>query len=500
MIPPGSEVSISMKDLHFQITSKDLGLIGPLLIIIATACFVLILDLFSRDREKIWSFYLTAFGLVVAFIYNVFLGGQKLGKPFDGLLNVDTFSLIFNGLIFLSAILTVFLSLSYMRRTGTMLAEYYVMILAVVMGMSVIAMSADLMMIFLGVELLSIPLYVLAAFLRERRSSVEAGLKYFLLGAFASGFLLYGIVLLYGATGSTRIALVVAHTLQAPPSGLLLGGFALIAIGLAFKIAAVPFHMWAPDVYEGSPTPITAFMATGVKIAGFAAIIRIFAHVTPPASSTLASGTAVLAFLTMLVGNLGALTQTNIKRLLAFSSVAHAGYLLVGLSAGLSSGSQEAYRAITFYLAAYTFMNVGAFGIVIFLNFRGEECNEIDDMSGLSRKHPGLALAMAIFMFTLAGLPPSAGFFGKFYLFKAAVDAGLIWLAVAAVILAVVSLYYYLKVITTMYLRPPKEETPEAEYCPYLVAVTMISVIGIFVLGLIPKWGLGLLDSVQWSW
>jgi NADH-quinone oxidoreductase subunit N len=254
--------------------------------------------------------------------------------------------------------------------------------------------------------------------------------------------------------------------------------------------------MWAPDVYEGAPTPITAFMATGVKIAGFVAIIRVFAFLDTPAQATLTAGAAVLAVLTMVVGNLGALPQNNIKRMLAFSSVAHAGYLLVGMAAGLCSKSSEAYQAIMYYLVAYTFMNVGAFGIIVFLKSKGKECNEIDDLAGLSQSHPGLALPMAIFMFTLAGIPPSAGFFGKFYLFKAAVDAGLIWLAVIAVLMSVVSLYYYLRVITTMYLKKPVGEAPEAEPCPYLATVALISVAGVLLLGIFPEDLLNLLGTV----
>jgi len=287
----------------------------------------------------------------------------------------------------------------------------------------------------------------------------------------------------------------VASASGGAPSSLMLAGLALIAIGLSFKVASVPFHMWAPDVYDGAPTPITAFMATAVKIAGFAAIIRVFAHIDP-SWEFLSGCMAFLAILSMAVGNLGALPQTRIKRMLAFSSIAHAGYLLVGLSAGLKMGSNDAYQAIAFYLAAYTFMNIGAFCIIIFLNSKGDEVHNISDLAGLSRKHPGLALAMAIFMFTLAGLPPSAGFFGKFYLFKAAVDANMIGLAVTGVLLSVVSLFYYLRVITTMYLQEPKEDAPDADYCPYLVTCALISVFGVSILGIIPSFGINILSQV----
>lgn len=483
--------------IHFEIPAEDLGLIGPLLIITLTACLVLVIDLFRIGQPKQFAFHLSWFGIVAASVYNFLLWSREDLRPvFGGMLTVDRFAVLFNALLYLSALLTLLLSRSYMKRAGLVIAEYYVMILAVVMGMSIIAMSGDLIVLFLGVELLSIPLYVLAAILRNRRASVEAGLKYFLLGAFASCFLLYGIALLYGACGTTSIPEMITDVNQQEPSKLLMAGFALIAVGLAFKIAAVPFHMWAPDVYEGAPTPITAFMATGVKIAGFAAIIRVFAYLDTPSNQTLSTAAAVVAVITMLVGNLGALPQMNIKRMLAFSSVAHAGYLLVGLSAGLAVDDPEAYRAISYYLAAYTFMTVGAFGIIIFLNIKGKECNQIPDMAGLAQRHPGIALPMAIFMFTLAGLPPSAGFFGKFYLFKAAVSADMVWLAIVAAIMSVLSLYYYLRVITTMYLMPPRDEPAEAEFhfCPALV--TLISVAGVLLLGIFPIWGLDLLKHV----
>ncbi len=487
-----------MNEIHFSMTSADMRLISPLLWIAAAAAAVLIIDLFGAWRKKGISFHVTWVGIVLAFNFNLFLfiKGQDHQTAFGGLLRIDRFSLLFNALIFLAAFLSVFLSRAYMERFGSALSEYYAMILMVVMGMSIIAMSNDLIVLFLGVELLSIPLYVLAAFIRNRRSSVEAGLKYFLLGAFASCFLLYGIALIYGDAGTTLLSKVITHLSGTAPSTLALAGLGLVAIGLCFKVAAVPFHMWAPDVYEGAPTPITAFMATGVKVAGFAAIIRIFAFIDSPANATLAYGAAFLAVVTMLIGNLGALPQTNIKRMLAFSSVAHAGYLLVGISAGLASGSPDAYRAVAYYLAAYVFMNVGAFGMIIVLNRRGQECNRIEDLSGLARKHPGAALPMAIFMFTLAGLPPSAGFFGKFYLFKAAVEAGMVKLAICAVIMAVISLFYYLRVITTMYLRPAQDAPPEAKFCPYLAVVTLVSVLGVLFLGVFPGWGLDLLKTV----
>lgn len=493
-----------MNTIHFKALWEDAGYVWPLVVVLLTAVLVFLVDLVRGRRARGAVFFLTLLGLGCALVYDLVLLLGRVHLPptlFSGLVAPDPFALVFNALVYLSAFLCVLLSHTYLQRSNTPPAAFYGLLLFVVSGMNTMALSGDLMVLFLGVELLSIPLYVLAAFLRDRRTSIEAGFKYFLLGAFASAFLLYGIVLLYGATGTTLIPKMVTVISRGGASGLVLCGLALTAVGFAFKVAAVPFHMWAPDVYEGAPTPITAFMATAVKVAGFAAILRVFAHVaaaSPEAvGSLLASGAAVLAALTMVVGNLGALPQRNIKRMLAYSSVAHAGYLLVGVAAGLAVNDAEAYRAVAFYLAAYTFMNIGAFAMVIFLHHRGGECNDIEHMAGRARRFPGMALAMAIFMFTLAGLPPSAGFFGKFYLFKAAVNAGMIKLAVLGVLMSVVSLFYYLRVVTTLYLKSaPEGDKPELTPCPYLAVAALCSVAGVLLMGVFPPYFMDLLGRI----
>jgi NADH-quinone oxidoreductase subunit N len=479
-------------------TPEDLPMIEPLLAVGITAAAVLIVDLFRVGKGKGFAFVLTLVGLVYALVRNFMLWDVAAADIFGGLLTLDRVGTGFNAVFLIAAIFSVMLSRTYMRRTGIVLAEYYVLLLSTVMGMMIMAQANDLIVLFLGLELLSIPLYVLAAFLRKRKQSVEAGVKYFLLGAFSSCFLVYGIALLYGATGSTLIASVVeaARSGAADPF-LLKAGLGLFIAALGFKVAAVPFHMWAPDVYEGSPTPITAYMATAVKAAGFAALVRVFAGLSGVfGEETVTSLIALIALVTMIVGNLGALPQKNIKRMLAFSSIAHAGYILVGVAALTAAPGVQAAEGVLFYLIAYTFTNLGAFAVIIFLTGRKGEYNEISDFAGLAVRSPILALSMAVFMFTLTGIPPTAGFFGKFYLFKAAVDADLVWLAVAGVLMSVVSLYYYVRVVATMYLKPSEDEAPGMEQCPWLAAVSLVSVAGVLLLGIFPQTLLTALESI----
>jgi len=483
----------------FGMTAGDLRLLEPLLAVSITAALVLTVDLFRIGRDKNFAFVISLLGIVYALVRNLMLWDVEQTPVFGGHLMVDRLGTGFNTIFLVAALFAVMLSKSYMRRAGLFLAEYFVLLLTTVMGMMVMAQAHDLVVLFLGLELLSIPLYVLAAFFRGRKQSVEAGIKYFLLGAFSSGILIYGVALLYGATGSTEIGqIVAAATAGAQDSLLFKAGLGLFIVALGFKIAAVPFHMWAPDVYEGSPTPITAFMATAVKAAGFAALVRMFSGLSGVfGEASVTSTISIIAFATMIVGNLGALPQTNIKRMLAYSSIAHAGYILVGVAALTVSSSADAAEAVLFYLLAYTFTNLGAFAVVVFLVGKKGEYNEITDFKGLAVRNPVLALSMAIFMFTLTGIPPTAGFFGKFFLFKAAVDVGLIWLAVTGVILSVVSLYYYVRVVAFMYLHPsPEEDYPKMEQCPWLAAVSLISVAGILILGIFPQSLLSALDTV----
>ncbi|MFQ6112428.1 MAG: NADH-quinone oxidoreductase subunit N, partial [Nitrospinota bacterium] len=374
---------------------------------------------------------------------------------------------------------------SYGEREGLTYGEYYCLILFATMGMILMAGGNNLLTIFLGVEVISISLYVLAGFLKTRARSNEAAVKYFLLGAFATGFLLYGIALIYGATGTTDLTRISAFALKGAAQGniLLLAGMALLIVGLGFKLAAVPFHMWTPDVYEGAPTSVTAFMSAGPKAAVFAAFFRIFAAALPQLKPDWTALLWVIAVLTMTLGNVVALAQFNIKRMLAYSSIAHAGYLLIAVVVG----DRLASSGLLFYLLAYTLMNLGAFGVVAALETREGGALDLRDYRGLGYKYPGLAFAMGVFMFSLSGIPPTAGFVGKFYIFSAAVNSGFIWLAVIGVLNSVVSVYFYLRVVVYMYMLEPTRELAAPPLSIYTVIALILTVLGTLGLGVFPS-------------
>jgi NADH-quinone oxidoreductase subunit N len=401
---------------------------------------------------------------------------------------MDGFTL-FTNLVFLAVgVLVLLLSPDYLHRENINLSEYYVLVLAGICGMMLMGTSSSLMTIFLSLELFSICLYVLASFARTRPRSLEAGLKYFLLSAFASAFLLYGMAFVYGETGSTRLSVISAFlsTHADTTDAVLLIGMGLMIVGLAFKMAAVPFHVWTPDVYEGSPGPVTAFMSVGTKLAAFAAFVRLFGAALPALTSRWAAVVWCLAVATMVIGNVAAVIQTNVKRMLGYSSIAHAGYLLVAIAsfnaAGINRG--DALPSLLFYFAIYTFMNIGAFAVVMAVAQRGERHEELADFSGLAARSPWLAAAMAVFMFSLAGFPPTAGFLAKLFVFRAAVGAGHAELAVIGVLCSLVSVFYYLRVIYYMYMRDHAAEAPRPFTPPAWVATLVISVAGSVLLGI----------------
>src|SRR5882762_2119719 len=342
--------------------------------------------------------------------------------------------------------------MDYLRRRGQESGEFYILVLFAAVGMVIMASANDLIVIFLGLETMSLSLYVLAGFFRSRIEAGEASMKYFLLGAFASGFFVYGIALIYGATGSTNLdKLGVAVAGGAGRDPLLLIGFGLLVVGFGFKISSVPFHMWTADVYEGAPTSVTALIATGSKAAAFAALVRVLLQSLRPLQGEWTWLFWGLAVLSMTLGNVVAIAQQNLKRLLAYSSIAHVGYMLIGIVAGGSLGN----GAVLFYLLVYTFTTAGAFGVILLLERGGEEAVGIDDTAGLATRHPLAALALALFLLSLVGIPPTAGFVGKFYLFGAAVRSGYIWLAVIGVLNSAVAAYYYLRLIVFMYILEP---------------------------------------------
>lgn len=408
---------------------------------------------------------------------NGFNGMIKTG----GMANV--YDIIFCG----AGIMTVLLARDYLTRVGGMFDEFYTLLAMSVVGMMLMAHATDFTILFIGVEVMSICFYVLAGLMRGHIASNEAAMKYFLLGAFASGFLLYGIALVYGSVGDTTYAAMLSGASKTSFPFLYWAGISLLIVGLAFKVAAFPFHQWAPDVYQGAPTVVTGFMSTAGKAAAFSGFVGFMIPVTMGNADGLGEARLVLGLLavgSMLIGNITAIAQTNIKRMLAYSSVAHAGYMLIGLAAA----NQEGWNGILYYLAAYLFMQLGAFAIVGVLERENGGHLSIEDYKGLGRRRPGLAIIMAIFMFSLTGIPPFAGFFGKYYLFASAVSAGMTWLAIFGVVASVISAWFYLGLIVNMFFREPSgEEEGGGTLTGLSKTALVLTIAGTLVVGFIPQ-------------
>ncbi len=456
----------------------------PLIAVSIGAIGVLLVGVRVPDDESDGLGWLAIAALATAFMLTLASAGQS-GSAFSGALAIDDYSVFFELAILFAAAVVTLMSLNYADESRLPGAEYYSLILFAALGMMLMAAAGDLIVIFLGLETMSIAVYVLAGLRRSDPRSNEASIKYFLLGAFSTGFLLYGIALTYGATGTLKLEPIRDALARGVGLGnpLLLLGSGMMLIGFGFKIAAVPFHMWTPDVYEGAPTPITAYMATGVKLAAFAGFMRVFSLHLIAVSADWSTALWLMAALTMTAGNLAAIVQTNIKRMLAYSAIAHAGYLLVAMTAALPLAG----AAMLYYLVGYVFGNLGAFAVVIALERRGESSDLIADYRGLAQRHPGLAVAMAIFMLSLAGVPPLVGFVGKFYLFSAAVQAGLVWLAVLAVLNSVMAAYYYIYVIVAMYMQEGGVAVAPMSLRPGLVATIVIALIGTIGVGIYPQ-------------
>jgi NADH-quinone oxidoreductase subunit N len=424
-------------------------------------------------------------------------GTQEVFHPQNPLVQLDAFSSLMTAVIALAALLSCALAIYYLDELRINHGEYYALILLATSGMMLMISAVDFLAVFLGLELMSIPIYVMAGFDRRKLASNESALKYFLIGSFASAVLLYGIALLYGATGATSFeALRAGFDPESPLSAI---GIGLVVVGFAFKISSVPFHQWTPDVYEGAPAAVTAFMSVTVKTAAVATLLRVVGLALGPLDQTLVNVVWVLAALTMVVGNLMAVIQENVKRLLAYSSIAHAGYMLLGIVAG----SAEGYSAVVFYLIAYTFMNLGAFGVVVALAQRGADCEKIESFAGLARTRPALAALMTLFMVALTGIPPTVGFFAKFNIFMAAVNAGQVPLAILGVLMSLVSVYYYLRIPVLMYMREPGAEAPRLTTSSGEILVLTVCAIAVLFLGVFPNDGwlpiLGPLQVVDWA-
>jgi NADH-quinone oxidoreductase subunit N len=453
----------------------------PLLIIALGAMVVLLVGVRVDDRESEGLGWLSLLAIAIAFATSFMLPvNQQL--TFAGALVADGYTAFFYLIILFAAGVIILMSLDYVAEEGLPGGEYYSLVLFATAGMMLMAAAGDLIIVFVGLETMSISVYILAGLARTSPRSNEASLKYFLLGAFSTGFLLYGIALIYGATGTIKLH-ALSTLATGVPNPMLLIGVGLLVIGFGFKVAAVPFHMWTPDVYEGAPTSITAFMAVGVKLAAFAAFVRIFLVHLIGVQTDWSMVLWVLAVLTMTTGNIVALMQTNIKRMLAYSAIAHAGYILVAMAAG----SSVAGAAVLYYLLGYAFTNLGAFAVIIALSRRGHPHDLIVDLRGLGTREPALAAAMAIMLFSLTGVPPLAGFVGKFSIFSAALNAGYVWLVVIAVLNSVTSAYYYLRPIIAMYADQGGAEVVRMRSRPALIAAIAIAVIGTIAIGVYPQ-------------
>ena len=461
---------------------QDLLFTAPFTFLSVMAIIAMVLDALIVNSSRI-TFIFSAITLLISGILGISTFGLH-GIGFNGMVTGGGFAAYFDILFSIGGLLTILTSRQYLQRENIEHDEFYSLVLFAVAGMMLIAHSNHLLILFIGIEVMSVSFYILSGYMRNNAKSVESSLKYFLLGAFATGFLVYGIALIYGSTGSmdyNQIALNINNNALNFPA-LLPVGVALIVIGLSFKAAAFPFHQWAPDVYQGAPTIVTAFMSTAGKAAAFAAFIPIVTVLMPSAPVKLQMIFAVMSAATMLIGNISALAQSNIKRMLAFSSVAHAGYIMMGLV----SGSQYGYSGIVFYLTAYMFMQIGSFIIVAILERNGEKYLELSDYAGLSKRHPVLAAFMTIFMLSLAGIPPFAGFFGKYFLFTAAIDAGFLWLTLVGVLSSIISVYFYIGLIVKMYFTEPEGQREDNEVGMSGLSL-IITIAGVIVLGILPS-------------
>jgi len=448
------------------------------------ACLVLLVDLFIPKERK----YITAILAVIGLLITGGILIARWGDPisaFNGMIMIDGFSSYLNIVLVVTGLLSIGVSYDYLKRMDIERGEYYSLLLFSISGMMLMTGAADLIIIFLALELLSIPLYVLAGFAVPKPESEEASLKYFLLGAFSSAIMVYGIAFVYGAAATTSLTGIIAAISSGAVEGtLLVIGGAILLIGLGFKVAAVPFHMWTPDVYQGAPTSVTAFMSVGAKVAGFAALFRILveAFSSPDLASELTPILWAMSLLTIVIGNVVALVQKNIKRMLAYSSIAHAGFILMALVPYAQEDlADAAIASALFYLLAYMVTNFAAWAVVISLEQKEGKGLEIEDYAGLSSKYPLLAICMTIAMLSFIGIPPTIGFMGKFYVFRVVIDGGYIGLALVGVLASLVSAYYYLRVVVMMYM---KDGEPLVRKEAWLYGIAIVTGLGILLLGI----------------
>jgi NADH-quinone oxidoreductase subunit N len=462
--------------MSVSVQIPDLIPVMPEIVVTLAAVILLMLELVVKNKNSLGIFAIAVSGL------SLYILPQCQGETFGGMFVNDTVSSYFKVIFLINLFLTVLISLRYMQREKAESGEYYGLLVFATAGMMIMASARDFIVLYLGLELMALSTYILAGIKRDDLKSNEAAIKYFLLGGFSSAMLLYGISLLYGLTATTDIFKIGEFLKGTETTPALLFAMALILAAFSFKIAAAPFHMWAPDVYEGAPTSVTAFMSIGPKAAGFAVIANVFFSAFHGLRADWAPLLIIISITTMAVGNILALTQTNIKRMLAYSSIAHAGYMLLGIIAGTEQGL---YAMMT-YLLIYAFMNMGAFGIIVLM----DKGDELKDYEGLAKSRPLVAALMLVFMFSLTGIPPTAGFIGKFNLFLAVVQAGYTWLVVVAVIFSAISAFYYLRVVMNMYMKAMSEEAALSP-SPFLSLALGIAVFAVFAIGVLPSLVIG---------
>jgi NADH-quinone oxidoreductase subunit N len=471
--------------VNYLPTSAEYVRILPEIILTLVGVLIMFLETVTTEKQKSIFAPLAILGLLGA-LAGAFAAYGDPGAAFQNMLIVDGFATFFRVLVIGVGLLAVLSSAGYLRQENSRGGEFYALILFSIVGQSVMASANELIMIFIGLEISSIASYILAGYLRDDPRNNESALKYFLLGSFATAFLLYGVAWIYGTTGSTNL-MEIRRVLLNGAEPLALAGIAaaLLFVGFAFKISAVPFQSWAPDVYQGAPAPVSAFLSVGPKAAAFAILLRVFMTAFGPIASTWMPFVWGVALATMTVGNFAAILQSNIKRLLAYSSIAHAGYVLVAVTANSGAGS----AAAMFYLAAYAFTNIGAFAVVTYFARKGEKYVAVDDFSGLAQRNPAMAAMLSIFLLSLIGVPLTGGFFGKFYIFKAALDSNLIWLTVLGLLNSAVAAYYYLRILVVMYFKEPGESAENLPPAgPALQIAVYASALGTLVLGIFPSW------------
>jgi NADH-quinone oxidoreductase subunit N len=461
---------------------EDAYRVAPEIILCATGIFVMLLDPFLRAAWKRGLGGVSHAGAVGA-LASLYLVWQHPGVAYGGLIRADEFSIFVHAIVLVVAILATLGSIQYLENERIQRGEFYALLLFATAGMGVLGSAGELITAFLGLEMSSISSYILAGFRRTSLKSNEASLKYFILGSFATAFFLYGIAMVYGATGTTIMTGIQQSLGNSPPSSLLALGLAMMFVGLGFKVVAAPFQIYGPDVYEGAPTPVTAVLASGPKAATFALMLRIFYTGFGAAGHLWFWAIWISAVLSMCIGNFAAVTQTNVKRMLAYSSIAHAGYILVAFAASTEVG----IAAVLFYLAAYALMKLGAFLVVAHVGGPGERRLEIKDFAGLGTQQPALAACFSLFLLSLLGLPATGGFLGKFYAFQAALDAHIVWLVVIAAINSIVGSYYYLRVIVAMYFWEPQKEFQPIPVTPAIATALVLAAAGIIYLGIFPS-------------